>query len=94
MTPQITTASEQLTFELTVTDTHGNYDTDDVNVNINTINFPPRASAGPDKRVVGGTPVTVVGTGVDPDGDELTYEWKQIYGDTISIDTIKEILST
>ncbi len=86
MSPQITTASEQLTFELTVTDTHGNYDTDDVNVNINTINFPPRASAGPDKRVVGGTDVTVVGTGVDPDGDELTYEWKQIYGDTITID--------
>ena len=87
MTTQIPTASEELVFELTVTDTHGNYDTDDVSVNINTINFPPRASAGPDKRVIGGTDVTVVGTGIDPDGDELTYEWKQIYGDSVNIDT-------
>lgn len=93
MTPQITNTSEQLTFELTVTDTHGNYDTDDVNVTISKVNFPPRASAGPDKRVVGGTQVTVVGTGIDPDGDKLTYEWKQIYGDTITIDKTKPTFS-
>jgi len=86
-TPKIQSSSEQLTFELTVTDVHGNYDTDDVSVNISTTNYPPRASAGPDKRVLGGTEVTIVGTGVDPDGDDLTYSWRQISGDRITFDT-------
>ena len=86
MTPHITANSEQLVFELTVNDDHGNYDTDDVNVTISKTNFPPRASAGPDKRVIGGTQVTIVGSGVDPEGLPLTYSWKQIYGDTITFD--------
>ena len=86
MSPQISTDSEELVFEFTVTDIHGNYDTDDVKVTVSTINFPPRANAGPDMRVVGGTEVMIVGKGVDPDGDVLTYQWRQNYGDTITFD--------
>lgn len=84
--PMISTDSENLVFELTVTDDHGNYDTDEVNVTITTINSPPRAFAGPDKRVIGGTEVTIVGTGNDVDGDALTYEWKQLTGDKVTFD--------
>jgi len=86
MTPKIQSSSEQLTFELTVTDPHGNYDTDDASVNISKINLPPRASAGPDKRVIGGTQVTIVGTGVDPDGDDIEFAWKQISGDAVTFE--------
>jgi len=84
--PNIQSAAESLVFELTVTDDHGNSDTDTVNVNISSVNSPPRAFAGPDKRVTGGTPVTIVGSGVDIDGDSLKFEWAQISGDPISFD--------
>ena len=86
ISPVITTDSEDLVFELTVTDNHGNYDTDDVTVTVSSINSPPRANAGPDKRVIGGTQVTINGIGTDPDNDPLTYEWTQISGDAITFD--------
>jgi hypothetical protein len=86
ISPKITTSSEKLVFEFKVTDDHGNYDTDEANVTINTINLPPRAVAGPDMRVLGGSQVTVNGKGIDPDDDPLTYEWRQISGDAVTFD--------
>jgi hypothetical protein len=92
-TPYIDTSSETLVFELTVTDSQGNSDTDDVNVTISTVNLPPRASAGPDRKVVGGSDVTVTGLGTDPENGPITYSWKQIAGETMSIDTTKPSFS-
>ncbi|MEK6931312.1 MAG: Ig-like domain-containing protein [Thermoproteota archaeon] len=86
-TPNINTASEALGFELTVTDSQGNSDKDSVVVTINTVNLPPRASAGPDRKVVSGSDVSVTGLGVDPENDPVTYSWKQISGDTVPFDT-------
>ena len=92
-TPNISTASEALVFELTVTDSQGNSDKDDVVVTINTVNLPPRASAGPDRKVIGGSDVSVTGLGNDPENGPITYSWKQIAGDTISFDTTQPSFS-
>jgi len=92
-TPDIDTSSETLVFELTVTDSQGNSDTDDVSVTISTVNLPPRASAGPDRKVIGGSDVTVTGLGTDPENGPITYSWKQIAGETMTFDTTKPSFS-
>jgi hypothetical protein len=92
-TPVISTSSETLVFELTVTDSQGNSDKDDVAVTINTVNLPPRASAGPDRKVIGGSDVSVTGLGTDPENGPITYSWKQIAGETVSFDTTKPSFS-
>jgi len=84
--PNVQSAADPLVFELTVTDDHGNFDTDTVDVNINFMNSPPRAFAGHDARVTSGAQVTIVGSGVDIDGDPLKFEWTQISGDSVSFD--------
>ena len=86
-TPNISTVSEVLGFELTVTDSQGTSDKDNVVVTINTVNLPPRASAGPDRKVVSGSDVSVTGLGVDPENDPVTYSWNQVSGDAVSFDT-------
>jgi len=84
-TPHVS-ATQELVFELTVTDPNGNYDTDEVTITITNVNSPPRAFAGSDKRVIGGSQVEIIGNGVDPDGDPLTYQWKQIFGEFVEFD--------
>lgn len=91
--PFIQSASEELVFELTVTDSHGLSDTDDVSVNVSSVNYPPRVNAGPDKRVIGGTQVTITGSAVDLDGDIVSLEWKQLSGESLSFDKTKATLS-
>lgn len=85
-TPSISTTSEALVFELTVTDSLGNSDKDDAVVSISTVNLPPRASAGPDRKVIGESNVVVTGIGSDPENGPITYSWKQIAGESISFD--------
>jgi len=90
---QTSMGSEPLIFELTVTDSQGNSDKDDVAVTITTVNLPPRASAGPDRKVIGGSDVSVTGLGSDPENGPITYSWKQIAGETVSFDTTKPSFS-
>lgn len=92
-TPNISTPSETLTFELTVTDSQGNSDTDDVNVTISTVNLPPRASAGPDRKVIGGSNVSITGVGTDPENGPITYSWKQLAGESVTFDTTQPSFS-
>jgi hypothetical protein len=87
ISPTIQSLSEPLVFELKVTDVKGNFDTDDVTIVVSTENSPPRAYAGPDKRVHGGDDVSVTGTAFDFNGDALDVEWKQIAGDSVSMNT-------
>jgi len=91
--PVIQSASEKLVFELTVTDSHGNSDTDDVSVNVSSVNYPPIVNAGPDKRVHGGTQVTITGTAVDVNDDIVKLEWKQLSGNSLSFDKTKAQIS-
>jgi len=93
VSPFITGESEDLIFQLKVTDSDGNSDTDDVKITVSKQNHPPKANAGPDRRVIGGTDVTVTGVGIDPDGDEITYSWKQLSGDKVTFDGTKSVIS-
>jgi hypothetical protein len=92
-TPNISTPSETLTFELTVTDSQGNSDKDDVDITISTVNLPPRASAGPDRKVIGSSNVSITGLGTDPENGPITYSWKQLAGETVSFDTTQPSFS-
>ncbi|WP_326982876.1 zinc-dependent metalloprotease family protein [Chryseobacterium sp. MYb264] len=47
-------------------------------VNTSTGNNEPVANAGPDKTIPIGTPFVLTGTGSDPDGDAITFNWEQI----------------
>jgi hypothetical protein len=49
-------------------------------------NSPPVANAGADQVVDAGANVTLDGSGSsDPNGDEITYSWKQTLGTTVSL---------
>jgi hypothetical protein len=86
VSPFIAGESEDLVFELKVTDSDGNFDTDDVTITVSKQNHPPKANAGPDRRIVSNSEVTITGVGIDPDGDAITYSWRQISGDRVSFD--------
>ena len=66
-----------LTFRLMVTDGDGAADSDTVSIRVSPANRPPVANAGPDRSVASGAVVTLNGSGSDPDGDALGYEWTQ-----------------
>jgi len=92
VSPFIEGNSEDLVFQLKVTDSDGNFDTDTVTVTVSKQNHPPNANAGPDRRIISETPVTITGVGVDPDGDPITYSWKQISGDALKFDGSKSVI--
>jgi len=84
VSPFIEGDSMDLVFELKVTDSDGNFDTDDVSITVSKQNHPPKANAGPDRRIISESEVTITGVGIDPDGDALTYSWEQISGDRVT----------
>ena len=75
--PPVSKERTKLRFDLTVTDGHGETDIDRVNVYVSPQNRPPAADAGRDQSVASGAAVTLSGSGSDPDGDALSYVWRQ-----------------
>ena len=77
------------TFTLTVTDDDGASSVaDTVTITVTVpANQPPVADAGPAQRVVTDMPVTLSGSGNDPDGDNnaLTYSWELTGGTGITL---------
>ncbi|MCB9056804.1 MAG: T9SS type A sorting domain-containing protein [Chitinophagales bacterium] len=72
-------------FELTVTDNRGATDTDTVQVTVNAAlppgNQTPTANAGNDQSITLPTnSVTVSGSGTDPDGTIVSYQWGKLTG--------------
>ena len=75
-----------LTFRLTVTDDDGATASDEVRVSIlPPANEPPVANAGPDQRVDENTVVTLSGSGTDPDGTVVDYQWHQTSGTVVTL---------
>ena len=73
-----------LTFRVTVTDSQGNEDTDDVVITVQ--NRAPTADAGYPQTVNRGESVTLDASGSsDPDGDSLTYSWTKTAGPSLSL---------
>ena len=84
--PYVGTGGEALTFQLTVEDNDGLFDTDTVIINVSDVNQEPTANAGPDRTVGEGAPVTLDGSNSsDGDGTVVSYSWVQTGGGTVSL---------
>ena len=84
-------ADTPLTFTLEVcdeADPTSLCDTDTVVINVldvpAPVDDPPTADAGPDQTVDEGDLVTLAGSGTDPEGETLTFEWTAPAGVTLS----------
>ncbi|MEE9391699.1 MAG: tandem-95 repeat protein, partial [Planctomycetota bacterium] len=77
--------NSEITFELQVTD-GSNTATDTVTVNVNADNDAPTAEAGQPQTVEEGDTVTLAGSGTDPEGEGLNYQWVQTGGPTVTLD--------
>jgi chitinase len=69
-----------LGFDLTVDDGNGGTDSDSVRITVDPVNSFPIADAGPDQASDPNSEVTLSGSGTDPDGDRLSFSWKQTNG--------------
>lgn len=58
-------------------------DTDTLVVHVTNVNQSPVAYAGPDLTEDEGVAVTLAGSGNDPDGDAMTYQWTQTSGPAV-----------
>ena len=75
-----------LTFELTVTDPLGASSSDIVELIVNPVNHIPTVNAGRDLVVFSSIhAMTIFPTFFDADGDDLTYKWENLSGQSIPI---------
>lgn len=78
-------ADTQLTFTVTVTDGSGAKSTKSVAVTVKNVDRAPVANAGADINADARSTVTLTGSGSDPDGTAVTYEWVQTAGDAVTL---------
>lgn len=83
-------ATLELKFELTVTDPYGGKDTDTMTVTVYSNNVRATADAGVDQTVDEQTLVTLSGVGEDPDSEKLTFEWRQVGGEQVTLSATDE----
>jgi len=86
--PNVTPSGAALMFELTVSDSLGLKDTDDITVNVMGDNDPPTANAGTDQTVDENSSELIVldgSTSSDPDDGIESYRWKQIAGQAVTL---------
>jgi hypothetical protein len=74
-----------LHFQLTVTDSHGAYNSANVEIDVTYVNRPPTASPGDDQNVNEGDIVSLSGSGSDPDNNTLAFAWSQFSGPPVTI---------
>ena len=73
-----------MTFELRVSDGE-NVSVDTVSVLVNADNDAPTADAGADQTVAENELVQLTGSGKDPEGQGLAYEWVQTSGPQVTL---------
>jgi hypothetical protein len=74
------------TFELSVSDVQGHVATDTVSVTFKDSNLPPTANAGQDATGLENTSgFALIGSGSDPEGAALSYQWSQLAGPPVTI---------
>ena len=71
-----------VSLQLTVTDDQGATGIDEVVI---TANAPPIANAGIDQFVLSGDTVNLLGSGSDPDGNIVSYQWSQVSGEAVTL---------
>jgi len=79
-------ADTVFTFQLIAND--GNVDSEPATVNVTvkgTVVTPIVANAGNDQEVSEKSSVTLLGSGKDPLLNKLTYSWKQVSGETVTL---------
>jgi hypothetical protein len=85
--PFVDRFEDHIVMQLTVDDLYGGTDMSTVTIHIHNLNHPPVADAPANFSVQWGHPVSLSGSGTDPDGEEqplLTYEWTAPAGVTLS----------
>jgi predicted secreted protein len=82
LAPEVGQEGAVYTFEFKVTDVHGVFSTDGMQVSVQFVNTGPIADAGSDRTVSEGDVVVLDGGGFDSDGDQLTYKWGVVSGPT------------
>ena len=84
-----------LLFKLVVTDNESASDTDTVEVIIVNTNIDPVASAGTDQTVGFSEQVTLAGSdSSDPDGSIVSYQWSQLSGTSVALNSPSESTTT
>ena len=92
--PQVN-ANVTLTFQLVVSYENYTSDPDTVDVTIINVNHAPIALTGDDQTVDEGTLVTLHGeSSYDPDGSEITYQWTQVRGPTVTLSDSNSVTPT
>jgi hypothetical protein len=81
----ISNKSLMLAFEFKVSDSYGGSAADSVNVIVVASNNGPTANAGPDREINENSALTLSCSGNDPDGDSLSYSWRQLSGPSIEL---------
>ncbi len=83
--PQVACAGDTVVMTLTVDDGYSGVATDDVQINIANVNHVPTADAGMNQQVQEGDLVSLHGTGMDQDGEPLTFQWNQVSGPSVTL---------
>ena len=83
--PDVGTTGGVLHFQLTVTDSHGAYNSAYVEIDVTYVNRPPTANPGDDQNVNEGDTVSLSGSGSDPDNNTLAFAWSQFSGPPVTI---------
>lgn len=92
--PSVEIGGATLTFQLTVSD--GEFSSAaTTNVTVKNVNHPPLANAGADVTVAEGVLVTLDGSAsFDPDGDQLSFDWVQTGGRSVSLSSASDAQPT